>query len=68
MERVESDGRYWIQGATNGPPGRDDYFAGMREQFAKNPKASRSIGVRNRLGERRGAMDLTRETSLDLAP
>ena len=37
MERVESDGRYWIRGATNGPPGRDDYFACMREQSAKNP-------------------------------
>ena len=37
MDRVESNGRYWIQGATNGPPGRDDYFACMQEQFTRNP-------------------------------
>src|SRR5438067_28864 len=37
MDRVESNGHYWIQGATNGPPGRDDYFACMQEQFTRNP-------------------------------
>jgi hypothetical protein len=37
IERVEADGRYWVQGATNAPPGMNDYFACMKEQFAKTP-------------------------------
>lgn len=37
MERVEANGRYWIRGATNAPPGKDDYFACLQAQFAKNP-------------------------------
>ena len=37
MERVEADGRYVVQGATNAPPGRNDYVACMQEQFTKTP-------------------------------
>jgi hypothetical protein len=37
MERVESDGRYWVRSASNIPPGRDDYFRCMQEQFSRNP-------------------------------
>src|SRR5882724_3817232 len=37
LERVEADGRYWVHGATNAPPGMNDYFACMKEQFAKTP-------------------------------
>ena len=37
MERVEADGRYLVQGATNAPPGRNDYVACMQEQFTKTP-------------------------------
>ena len=37
MERVEADGRYWVQGATNAPPGRNEYFECMQEQVKKTP-------------------------------
>ena len=37
LERVEADGRWWIRGATNGPPGRYDYFACMQEEFSRDP-------------------------------
>jgi len=37
MDRVESDGRFWILSAGNVPPGKDDYFACMQEGFAKTP-------------------------------
>jgi hypothetical protein len=37
MERVEADGRYLIQGATNAPPGRNEYVECMKEQFARKP-------------------------------
>jgi hypothetical protein len=37
MERVEADGRYWVRGTTNIPPGLTDYFACMTQEFAAHP-------------------------------
>lgn len=37
MDEVRADGSYVIRGATNAPPGRDDYFACMKEQFGRQP-------------------------------
>ena len=37
MQRVETEGRYWIKATTDGMTGRDDYFACMKEQFAATP-------------------------------
>lgn len=37
LERVDADGSYLIRGATNAPPGRQEYFTCMQEQFAREP-------------------------------
>jgi hypothetical protein len=52
MERVEADGRYWVQGAANAPPGRNEYVQCMQEQFKKTP-------YRAWLRERSGSLEST---------
>jgi hypothetical protein len=47
MDEVKADGSYVIRGATNAPPGRDDYFACMKEQFAREPYG-RWLALRSR--------------------
>jgi len=47
MEQVNADSSYLIRGASNAPPGRDDYFACMQEQFAREPYG-RWLALRSR--------------------
>jgi hypothetical protein len=37
MERVDADGRYWVRGTSNIPPGLNNYFECMQEQVKAHP-------------------------------